>query len=138
MQFSSAFMCHVSCLLVPTFSGFTLLVFWGGFCCCFLGGVLRILFQFFFFNLFFFEGGGAGVTIISFVKLKQVQHLVLCMIYYIAQYCILLRCDILQTMLQILNDRILNNSIDKRINCGNSSGKILMLQILSDACLHML
>lgn len=41
-------------------------------------------------------------------------------------------------MLQILNDRILNNSIDKRINCGNSSGKILMLQMLSDACLHML
>lgn len=60
------------------------------------------------------------------------------MIYYIAYYCILLRCDILQTMLQILNGRILNNSIDKRINCGNSSGKILMLQILSDACLHML
>lgn len=111
--------------------------FFGGFLLLFFRGCFEDFVLVFFFQFIFFLGGG-GVTIISFVKLKQVQHLVLCMIYYIAQYCILLRCDILQTMLQILNDRILNNSIDKRINCGNSSGKILMLQILSDACLHML
>lgn len=68
MQFSSAFMCHVSCPLVPTFSGFTLLVFWRGFVVVFRGCFEDFVLVFFF-NLFFFEG---GVTIISFVKLKQV------------------------------------------------------------------
>lgn len=68
MQFSSAFMCHVSCPLVPTFSGFTLLVF-GGFFVVVFRGCFEEFVLVFFFNLFFF---GGGVTIISFVKLKQV------------------------------------------------------------------
>lgn len=38
-------MCHVSCPLVPTFSGFTLLVFWG----FFEEFVLVFFFQFIFF-----------------------------------------------------------------------------------------
>lgn len=44
--------------------------FLGGFLLLFFRGCFEDFVLVFFFNLFFFEGG--GVTIISFVKLKQV------------------------------------------------------------------
>lgn len=57
MQFSSAFMCHVSCPLVPTFSGFTLLVFGGFFVVVFRGCFEEFVLVFFLIYLFFWGGG---------------------------------------------------------------------------------